>query len=215
VTYDRLVTGGDPEFDSRVTDRLISFSDAVVSIAITLLAIGLPVPAGGTADAFLSSVRGDAGHYAAFLLSFLVIAAAWSGHLDVFHQTRRVDQRLRQLDLAWLLMIVLIPFATRLLATTGNATLTAQALRFGFYALVQAVQSGILLVMLRYAASEGLSRDVPEETLTRVTRQSFALMVSFGLSIPIFFATPYAWVLWLTVPTAVDQWYKHQTRQAR
>jgi uncharacterized membrane protein len=198
-----------------VTDRVIFFSDAVVAIAITLLAIGLPEPVGDTASSVLSSVRGDAGHYAAFLLSFLVIASAWSGHLDVFDRTRRVDRRLRQLDMVWLLMIVLIPFATRLLAATGNPTVVAQALRFGFYALVQAIQSGILLVMLRYATSRGLSRDVPKEIVTRVTRQSLSLMLSFGVSVPVFFATPFAWVLWLTVPAVVDQWYRRRPRLGR
>jgi uncharacterized membrane protein len=196
------VPDDDQGFDSRATDRLTLFSDAVVAIAITLLAIDLPVPVGDTTAALLSSVRGNSGHYVAFLISFVVIAAAWSGHHDIFGYTRRIDDRLRQLNMIWLLMMVLTPFATRLLTTQGNETTTAHALRFGFYALVQAVESGILVIMLRYMTTRGLSRGLPGSTVTEMTRQSYALVAGFALSIPVLFATDWGWLLWFVVPFA-------------
>jgi uncharacterized membrane protein len=48
----------------------------VVAIAITLLAIDLPVPSGNTEHEFWLQVRHNSGHYAAFLISFAVIASA-------------------------------------------------------------------------------------------------------------------------------------------
>ena len=63
------------DYDARAADRLILFSDAVVAIAITLLAIDLPLPEGGTVSEFWASVRHDSTHYLAFLISFFVIAA--------------------------------------------------------------------------------------------------------------------------------------------
>jgi Endosomal/lysosomal potassium channel TMEM175 len=75
--------GYEVEAESRATDRLTLFSDAVVAIAITLLAIELPVPEGGTVPVFWESVRHDGSHYAAFLISFFVIAAAWRDHHDI------------------------------------------------------------------------------------------------------------------------------------
>ena len=98
------------DYDARAADRLTLFSDAGVAIAITLLAIELPIPEGGTAPEFWASVRHDAGHYAAFLISFFVIAAAWRDHHDIFRYVRRVDSRLLTLNFGWLLMIVLNPF---------------------------------------------------------------------------------------------------------
>jgi uncharacterized membrane protein len=70
-------------------DRLIFFSDAVAAIAITLLAIDLPVPTGDTISEFSSSVRHNAGHYLAFLIGFLAISAAWSHHHDIFRYATR------------------------------------------------------------------------------------------------------------------------------
>ncbi len=70
----------------------------MVAIAITLLAIDLPVPGGGTVSLFWKSVEHDDGHYAAFLISFVVIAAAWADHHVLFAYVRRVDARLQALN---------------------------------------------------------------------------------------------------------------------
>ena len=76
---------------SRATDRLVAFSDAVVAIAITLLALDLPVPAGATMSEFLSSLGNNYERYVAFLISFVVIAAAWRRYHSVFRYIDRVD----------------------------------------------------------------------------------------------------------------------------
>ncbi|HEY3879708.1 MAG TPA: TMEM175 family protein [Trebonia sp.] len=196
----------DPELDARATDRLTLFSDAVVAIAITLLAIDLPVPAGGTTHAFLSSVWGHRYEYLAFLLSFYTIAAAWSSHHDVFQATRRVDPLLRKLDMGWLLTIVLVPFATRLLTSKGSEGLIEQALQFGFYSLLQVLKSGLLLAMLRYMTGHGLADDLPPSVARTAAKQSLELMLAFGLSIPVFFFTTWGWVVWIAVPVLNGFW---------
>jgi uncharacterized membrane protein len=166
-----------------------------------LLALDLPVPDGHTLSALLTSARHNDGHYGAFLISFGTIAAAWGNHHDVFRYTRRIDARLRTLNMIWLLMIVLIPFATRLLTASGNSTLGAHALRFGFYSLLQVLQTGALLAILRHMVSRGQMPGAPRSVVTRTTRQCYALIAGFGLSIPLFFVTTYAWPLWFAIPS--------------
>jgi len=51
----------------------------------------------------------------------VVIAAAWSHHHDVFRYAERFDARMRSLNMVWLLMIVLIPFATKLLTAKPSS----------------------------------------------------------------------------------------------
>jgi uncharacterized membrane protein len=204
--------GFDAELESRATDRLTLFSDAVVAIAITLLAIDLPVPDGRTTAVFLSSVRGNAWDYLAFLITFVSIAGSWSTHHDVFRNTRRVDARLRQLDMAWLLMIVLLPFAARLLGNSDGENLTVHAFHWGFYALVQTLESGILLAMLRYMTASGLSAGLPERVVNSVTRQSYVLMAGFGSSIPVLFATSNGWLLWIVVPLGAHLFHRSRRR---
>jgi uncharacterized membrane protein len=202
---DRVVSDAERESESRAVERLTIFSDAVVAIAITLLALDLPVPEGDTVSAFWSSVRRNDGHYAAFLISFFVIAAAWGNHHDLFRYARRFDPRLRTLNTAWLLTIVLVPFATRMLTTLGHPTVGAHALRFGFYALLQVLESGALLGMLRHMVAHGLAPDAPQPALTGMARQCYVLMAGFGLSIPLFFVTTGAWLLWIVVPLLAGQ----------
>ena len=147
------MAGSDQEFESRAVDRLIFFSDAVVAIAITLLAIDLPVPAGHSLSTFWSSVRDNGDRYLAFLVSFGAIAAAWGDHHDAFRYTRRMDQRLRSLNMGWLLMIVVTPFATKLLTVGSHEGSGVHAVRFGFYALVQSLTSVIMALRVELRAS--------------------------------------------------------------
>jgi TMEM175 potassium channel family protein len=191
---------GGREFDSRAVERLTLFSDAVSAIAITLLAIDLPVPEGDTVSAFWTSFQQNDGHYAAFLISFLVIAGSWSNHHDIFRYTERIDSRSRSLNMAWLLTIVLIPFATRMLTETGKPTLDVHAVRFGFYALLQVLQAGALLAVLRHMISRGQAPAAPAPVVNRMARHCYVLIAGYGLSIPIFFVTTYAWVLWFAFP---------------
>ncbi|WP_158288189.1 TMEM175 family protein [Streptomyces sp. ICBB 8177] len=192
---------GDAEKQMRSVERLTIFSDAVVAIAMTLLAIELPVPSGDSAAALLTSARHQAGHYAAFLISFLAIAASWSHHYEAFQNAHAVDARLRSMNTVWLLTIVLNPFAVKLLINHGTASLDAHALRFGFYALVQAVSAALLLNITRYLEAKA---PVHSQRPPRATRwQGWGMVSGFGLSVPIFFATPYAWTLWFAAPLAV------------
>jgi uncharacterized membrane protein len=197
-----MAATGEAEFAARSVERLSFFSDAVVAIAITLLAIDLPVPSGTTVASFWSSVRQNDGHYVAFLISFLVIATAWSHHHDIFRYATDMDSGLRQVNFAWLLTIVLIPFATRLLTAKAHEALDVQALRFGFYALLQALSSVLLLVMLRHLRAREQALAMPPATAVRLSSQLYVVALAFGLSIPIFFATSYAWLVWILIPVA-------------
>jgi uncharacterized membrane protein len=185
------------EAGARATERLTFFSDAVVAIALTLLAIDLPVPEGDTVSAFWTSVKHNDGHYAAFLISFAVIASAWTNHHDLFRYVTG-DARTRFLNICWLFTIVLNPFATKLLVVSGQS-LGTHALRFGFYALLQALESAALYLMLRHMIARGLADPSPP-AVQGMARQSVHLMLGFGLSIPVFFVTTYGWVLWFASP---------------
>jgi uncharacterized membrane protein len=200
------VSDDERRFESRATDRLVAFSDAVVAIAITLLALDLPVPTGATMSKFLSSVGNSTDHYIAFLISFVVIAAAWRRYHGVFRYIERVDAQVRNFNILWLLMIILNPFATRLLTAPGQDSAGPRAMQFGFYALLQVLSSAALLLTVHHVAAHDLQAPgTPPLAETQSDWESYGVMLGFGVSIPLFFVTSYAWVIWIVVPLVVGQ----------
>jgi uncharacterized membrane protein len=200
----------EPRFERRAVDRFLYFSDAVAAIAITLLAIDLPAPRTATASQLWSSVRQDSGHYLAFVVSFYVIAASWSHHRDIFRYVERMDARLRTLGFFWLMTIVLIPFAARVVAVENGE----HYVRFGFYAVLQVLVSGSMLVMARYAVAHDLvAPGAPPPSRTDADWQTYGLLLGFGLSIPIFFLTSYAWILWFAVPAGIGWTRRFRNRR--
>jgi uncharacterized membrane protein len=209
------VSDDERRFESRATDRLVAFSDAVVAIAITLLALDLPVPDGDTMSEFLHSVSHDAEHYLAFLISFLVIAAAWRRYHKIFRYIERVDPHVVTYNLVWLLIMVLTPFATKLLTITGPSTVGPHALQFGFYALLQVVSSAaLLLIVHNVAAHAEQAPGTPPLADTYNDWASYGAMLGFALSIPIFFLTYNAWLVWIVTPFVVARLASWQRKRA-
>src|ERR1700748_2867625 len=90
-------------------ERLVFFSDAVVAIAITLLALELKVAPAGPHLTFADLAA--AWHkFAAFFLSFIIIAVFWVNHHRFFFYIKDVDGRTMVYNMCWLLFIVLLPF---------------------------------------------------------------------------------------------------------
>jgi uncharacterized membrane protein len=94
-------------------ERLVFFSDAVVAIAITLLALELKVEPAGEHLTFTDLAH--AWHkFAAFFLSFFIIAVFWVNHHRFFVYIKNIDSRLMVFNMCWLLFIVLLPFSASL-----------------------------------------------------------------------------------------------------
>jgi uncharacterized membrane protein len=94
----------------------MGLTDGVFAIVITLLVLEIHVPglAGGRSltDA-LDEIRPS---FLAFLISFVVIAIAWTAHRDLFSRIRLTDRNLVWLSLLYLLPLSLLPFGTALIS---------------------------------------------------------------------------------------------------
>lgn len=95
--------------------RLEAFSDGVIAVAITLLALDLVV-AGPGHGSLLGQLRGHWPSFIAYLISFFTIGIIWVNHHDLIKNVKVVDRTLLFLNLLLLLFVVFIPFATSTMA---------------------------------------------------------------------------------------------------
>ncbi len=94
-------------------ERIVFFSDAVMAIAITLLAIDIRVPempAGLAAQQLAVSLAAIGPRFMTFFISFMVIAVYWMSHHRYFGYIKRYDARLIWLNLLFLFFIICMPF---------------------------------------------------------------------------------------------------------
>jgi uncharacterized membrane protein len=95
--------------------RLEIFSDAVLAVAITLLALNLTVAGPGhgpLTDQFAHQWQA----FAAYLISFFTIGAIWANHHSLLCSVPSVSRSLMFYNLVLLVFVVLLPVSTRLLA---------------------------------------------------------------------------------------------------
>ena len=106
-----------PHRTDRGLDRFATFVDAVVAIAITLLVLPLVDVAGEREPGqSVGALLGDhLGQFAAFALSFVVIARLWLVHHAVSERVGAYDAVVVRSSLLWVFTIVVLPFPTELL----------------------------------------------------------------------------------------------------
>ena len=176
-----LDSPGDVAFIS--AERVIFFSDAVVAIAITLLALGLPDVHGTSNAAVLRSLRANVEAYLPFVISFVVIAAYWRAHHRLYEYVAKLDARLVTINMVWLLMIICTPYATRVLSGGPFG-----GVRFSLYALIQVITILTLVIMRRHIRGAGLLRpDAPAAVAGTDDFSIVAVAAVFAVSIPIAF----------------------------
>lgn len=143
----------------RDLDRFLTFIDAIVAIALTLLV--LPLTELG-ADIGSESVRHLLQEHQAqfwgFLLSFVVIARLWLIQHETLRPVLTLNRHVTQLLLLWALSIVVMPFATELVASSSHDPLT-RIIYFGATLVASATLAGVQAVTRRHP--ETVDPDLP------------------------------------------------------
>ena len=119
-------------------ERMVFFSDAVMAIAITLLAVDLKVPEidpGRATTELPKQLIALRPSLMTFFISFIVIGIYWMQHHQYFGYIRRYNRQLLWLNLMFLFFIACMPFLSGLLGHYSSVPLTLIAYTLAIAAL--------------------------------------------------------------------------------
>jgi uncharacterized membrane protein len=176
----------------RDLERLLTFVDAVVAIAITLLVLPLAEAGGEVGEGDAAQVlRTHSDDLIGFALSFAVIAQLWLGQHRIVSGLVRQSTALIWLLLAWAFTIVFLPFPTSLVTTTDHDPL-AKILYVG----TMADSSAVLALVAWVIRSDRSLRD-SDEAPDVVTSASVTVTFLLALAIMLVFPDLGYWPLLL------------------
>jgi uncharacterized membrane protein len=175
------------------TNRLESFSDGVIAVAITLLALGIAVPNPVVTTDLGRKLGENWPSYAAYVTSFMTIGIIWINHHVMIGRLREADHSILILNLILLMAIGILPFATSLMAAylkADHGQNTAAAVYGGSLLLMGLAFSALnRQIMLR--RSHMLRHELPLEQRQRILARSRWGLPPYALATALAFVSPY------------------------
>jgi uncharacterized membrane protein len=175
--------------------RIEAFSDGVMAVAITLLVLNIETPTVSNddlPDALVDLIPS----LGAYVLAFALVGRYWVIHHGLFATFVRFDGLLLALNLAFLALIALVPFATNLVDAYSTVPVAAAA--FGAILGLAALVHWLMTV---HALRAGL---VHERLRTDASPLGSSVALGYALvcfvSVPVAFLSPtVAWLMWASL----------------
>jgi uncharacterized membrane protein len=192
--------------------RVMSFTDAVFAIAMTLLVVEIGVP--GTVEGARDDPAALLGAFAdkgplifAFFPGCYVIGLYWAAHHCFMSWLEAVDRGFVVLTVVYLAFVALLPFPTGVLGEFGQNPISVVA-----FALNMGAVSGMEAVLFAYARRRGLFREeLPSDVYRWSLGSSLLPVLAFALSIPVAFVLPLLSIaMWFLAIPLQAVWSRHR-----
>jgi uncharacterized membrane protein len=186
--------------------RLEAFSDAVMAVIITILALGLPAPEGSTRAA-LFEVKGD---FFIYILAFVFIAIYWNNHHHLLRATTRINGAAMWANMLLLFWLSLVPVVTEWIRQDAWAQLPVAS--FGVIALGAAVSYSLLVRSLIVANGRDslLARAIASDVKGYISLALYAAAVGFAAA-----STRTVWVAYVLYVAVAVMWLIPDRRFSR
>ena len=145
------------------TGRVEAFSDGVLDVIITIMALELRAPVGGS----FTDLRGRLPALLIYILSFVMIGIYWNNHHHLLRAARRVTGGVMWANLHLLFWLSLIPVLTGWIGEHYRES--APAATYGVVCLGAAIGLAFVSPWLAYALIAGVAVMwfVPDRRLSR------------------------------------------------
>jgi uncharacterized membrane protein len=151
-----VATGTSAEPEDNSLGRLLTLSDGIFAIAMTLLALELKVPAASSNGRLEHALWANADTYWTYLLTFYVVWSYWSRHRRLMRSVVAVHPALIRDTFVLLVLVAAMPFPASLLGRYGGA-----AIALAVYGAFMAAATLTLIIMRVHVARLELA-EVPE-----------------------------------------------------
>ena len=192
--------------------RVLSLSDSIFGVAMTLLVISIVIPAGLSSGEFTTAIIELVPRVGIMALSIAIAASAWLSHHRLFGLVQRIDPGLLGRNFVLLGLVALIPLPHQVLGTYPF-----EPLAYVLYAVVLAANA-ISVAMDVHVQRRALVR-VPQDDGDYWLEVTRGLLVAGGfiLSIPLAFVlvpwTPLVWIALLPLDRLLVARHRRQRRR--
>ena len=173
-------------FEPLDMSRLVSFSDGVFAVAITLLVLNVQVPDSPVGLGRL--LHEQFPHYLIFVVSFIMVGIKWLNHHRMFTLIARANTTLSILNLVLLLTICTVPFTAAIIAKYLRSP--DAALASVVYGIVWVAVGCLYTIIYVYADKAGLT--AANSTSRRTAILYFAGPIGYLIAIGLSFVNIYA-----------------------
>ena len=185
------------------TGRLEAFSDGVLAVIITIMALELKAPAGGD----FASLRERLPALLIYILSFTFVGIYWNNHHHLLRAARRVTAGVMWANLHLLFWLSLIPVLTEWIGE--HADKTAPAATYGVVCLGSAVAFTLLVraIIRADGSSSRVATAIGSDIKGRISVATYAAATALAFVLP--------WITYVLLVAVALMWLVPDRRLSR
>jgi uncharacterized membrane protein len=182
-------------------DRIITLTDGVLAIVMTLLVLEIVVPELSRSEVAtelskrLLELLPDVWSYAT---SFIILGFFWIGHDDQFHYIKRANRTLLWITIFYLMFIAFIPFSTALIGQYGDQQISV--IIYGINIIIVLVWG---YLQWKYATGERhlVDSDLHPKFIAIMSRRIIVGIILYMIAIAVsFLSTQASHILFILIP---------------